>query len=150
MNSQAEPQSSHIMFFNPDDFPDATLKAFTEFTQLFELRYNAKFPDPPTVSFEAALKRWRIANATNEVPDPTPTLNQYDEICEEWKSKDRVAKFLGMFSPSRFQADWRAAEPDETVRKRTMENYYKPTNNPTLKNYHFRSLKPWWNLSSLL
>jgi len=69
MNSQAEPQSSHIMFFNPDDFPDATLKAFTEFTQLFELRYNAKFPDPPTVSFEAALKRWRIANATNEVPE---------------------------------------------------------------------------------
>ena len=148
MNSQAEPQSSHIMFFNPDDFPDTTLKAFTEFTQSFELRYNAKFPDPPTVSFEAALKRWKISNATNEVPDPTPTLNQYDEICEEWKSKDRVAKFLGMFSSSRFQANWRAAEPDETVRNRatwrsfvqTMENYYKPTDNPTLKNYHFRSL----------
>jgi len=67
MNSQAEPQSSHIMFFNPDDFPDATLKAFTEFTQSFELRYNAKFPDPNTKAV-ADCKRDKRGTRPNTHP----------------------------------------------------------------------------------
>ena len=117
-----EPQSQQTtsatqnnLFFDPDAHPEATLKAFTEFAQVYELRYDAQFPDPPTVSFEAALKRWKITNTTAETPDPSPTLAQYDQIREEWKSRDRVTKFVGMFSSVRFQADWRNAQPDENI-----------------------------------
>ena len=148
MNSFSEPQSNGNLFFDPNSYPEETLKAFIEFTETFDLRYEAQFPDPPKVSFDAALQRWKVANATDDNPDPRPTLEQYDEIRNQWRSKDRVAKFLGMFSSSRFQSDWRAAQPDENARKGatwevfidTMQTYYKPTENPTLKNFHFRSL----------
>jgi len=90
MNIQSQShQSTHCnFFFDPDSYPEATLMIFTDFTESFALRYDAQFPDPPTVSFEAALKRWKIANTTATHPDPQPTLNQYDQIREEWKSKD--------------------------------------------------------------
>ena len=45
------------LFFDPDDHPENTLKAFQEFIQRFELRYDALYPDPPKVSLEAAIER---------------------------------------------------------------------------------------------
>ena len=66
----------------------------------------------------------------------------------EWRSKDRVAKFLGMFSSRRMYADWQVAEPDVTKRAQAtweyfvaqIQAYYKPTENLTLKNHKFRTL----------
>ena len=108
------------------------------------LRYEAQYPDLPKVSIDAAVERWELANDTAK-----PTLEQYDALRNEWRSKDRVAKFLGMFSSRRMYADWQVAEPDETKRTQaTWEHfvaqiltYYKPTENLTLKNHQFRTLK---------
>ena len=140
-----EPRS---LFFDPDEHPDNTLKAFNEFTQMFELRYNAQYTDPPKVSIESAIERWKLINATEIQPNPKPTVVQYDQIRAEWRSKDRVTKFLGMFSSSRLYTDWQAALPNARDRDTAtwqqfltaMQDYYKPTENPTLKNYQFRAL----------
>jgi len=59
-----------------------------------------------------------------------------------------VAKFLGIYSSRRFYSDWTMAVPIEKGRmsatwldfKQAMHNYYKPTENLTLKNFRFRSL----------
>ena len=52
MDTQKGHQS---LFFDPDGHPEGTLKAFTEFTKQFELRYNAQYPDVPRVSLDAAI-----------------------------------------------------------------------------------------------
>ena len=103
--------SGNTLHFDPDLHPDDTLKAFNEFIQSFYLRYEAQYPDPPKVSIEAAIERWKLANE-----EAKPTLEQYDTLRNEWRSKDRVAKFLGMFSSRRMYADWQVAEPDVTKR----------------------------------
>ncbi len=80
--------------------------------------------------------------------DKKPTVDDYDNIRDEWRSKDRVAKLLGIFSSKRLFADWKVAEPDESKRSKTtweyfvstMQKHYKPTENLTLKNHQFRSL----------
>jgi hypothetical protein len=67
---------------------------------------------------------------------------------EEWWSKDKVAKMLGMFSSKRLYDHWKVAELDEHKRKKAgwadfvskMQIYYRPTENLTLKNYQFRAL----------
>ena len=131
--TEKQPQTNDL-FFDPTNHPDDTLKSFTEFIRAFQLRYAAKFPDPPRVSLEAALQRWKIANTTAEVADPRPTLDQYDEVVANWQSKDKVAKFLGQFSASTLYNDWLVAQPDETLRNnagwadfvRYMSEYYKP------------------------
>ena len=135
--------SSVNVIFYPDKFPDNTLKAFAEFVEDFELRYDANFPDPPKVSLDSALERWKMINV-----DKKPSLEEFDNIVEEWKSHDRVAKFLGLYSSRRLVSDWKAACPNERDRKKAgwsafvkyMSDFYKPTENLTLKNYQFRSL----------
>lgn len=135
--------STSTLYFDPDLHPDATLGAFNEFTQCFELRYDAQYPDPPKVSLDAAIERWKLAN-----DDAKPSLENYDTIRDEWRSRDRVAKLLGIFSSKRLFADWKVAEPDDTKRTKAtweyfvtkMQSYYKPTENLTLKNHQFRSL----------
>ena len=147
MNKQ-EPQSSTLLSFNPDDDPASTLKSFNEFIQLFELCYDSVYPDPPKVSLDAALQQWKIENTSDEVPDPKPTMIQYDTVRNQWQSQDKVAKFLGIFSSPRFQADWLISLPNEGNRKvatwdvfvTAIRQYYKPTENLTLKNFHFREL----------
>jgi len=72
----------------------------------------------------------------------TPPLLEYDMIVDKWKSRDMVAKFLGIYSSRRFYSDWTMAVPIEKGRmsatwldfKQAMHNYYKPTENLTLKN----------------
>ena len=102
----------------------------------------------PRVSLDAATQRWKTEHATTDGTEPRLTIAQYDEICDNWRSKDRVAKFLGMFSSSRMYTDWQIAQPDESIRNNstwnnfleTMKDYYKPTKNPTLKTFHFGDL----------
>ena len=135
------------LYFDPDEHPENTLKAFQQFIQRFQLRYDAMYPDPPKVSLEAAVERWKIMETTQQNPTPKPTLEQFDEICEQTKSCDKVAKFLGMYSSSRLYTDWCMAAPDEKKRKKVswevfvtvLSAYYKPTENITLKHYHFRT-----------
>ena len=130
------------LVFDPDLHPDDTLKAFNEFIQTFELRYEATYPDPPKSSLDVAIERWRITQAAEDVK---PTIEQYDNIREEWQSKDKVTKFLGIYSSKRFYSDWKMAEQDENRRKgmkwetfiEKMQAYYKPRENSTLKNFQF-------------
>ena len=116
--------------------------------ELFALRYNAQFPDPPKVSLDSALERWKIVNATERNPNLRPTLDQYDNINKDWQVKDRLAKFLGMFSSTRLHSDWQVTMPNEKARKiatwkdfvDAIKEYNKPNQNPTLKNLKFRKL----------
>jgi len=131
------------LFFDPDEHPDQTLKAFEEFILDFSLRYEALYPDPPKVSLESAIQRWKYKQKGKE-----PMLEEYDTLVEGWKSKDKVSKFLGVYSSRRLYSDWLNAEKDETTRKNStwegfvtkMKLYYKPTANSTLKNFQFRGL----------
>ena len=138
----AESRASQL-FFDPDQHPDDTLKAFDEFVEDFELRYDANYPDPPKVSLETAVQRWKLVNE-----DKKPSIDDLDEIIEQWRSRDRVAKFLGIYSSRRMHSDWKVAQPSEKARKNPewslflskMREYYKPTENLTLKFFKFRSL----------
>ena len=93
------------------------MKASDEFTQIFELRYEAQYSDPHKVSLDAAIERWKFANRTDINPQPEPNLEQCDQIREEWCSRDKVTKLLGMFSSNRLYTDWRVAQPGEALRK---------------------------------
>ena len=64
--NKKEPQSSNLLFFDPKN----TLKAFNEYMELFELRYNAQFLDQQKMLLDSALKRWKIVNATEQNPNP--------------------------------------------------------------------------------
>ena len=64
-----------------------------------------------------AIQRWKLTNATPDNEDVKPNLGQYDTIITEWQSKDKVAKFLGIYSSKRFYSDWKAAEPTEATWK---------------------------------
>ena len=100
-----EPQSRNSLFFDRDEYRENTLKALNDYVELFELRHNAQFPDPRKVSLDSALERWKSVNATERNPNPQPTLDQYDKIKEDWQAKDRLAKFLGMFSSAGLHSD---------------------------------------------
>ena len=133
------------LYFDPDKHPDSTLKAFNDFVESFELRYDALYPEPPKISLETAIERWKLCQGDEKVK---LTGDQFDEIKEGLRSADRVTKLLGMFSSKRLYQDWLSAEPSEKNRKGAkwntfltkMRALYKPTENPTLKNYHFRQL----------
>ena len=77
--------SAAALYFDPDCHPDDTLKAFNEFVIDFELRYAANYPDPPKVSIDAAVSRWKVGHEETMSPD------QYDALVDAWKSKDKVA-----------------------------------------------------------
>ena len=141
---------SETIFFNPDKHPSNTWKAFRTFASRFELRYAAQFTEPPKSAMDSAIQRWELEHPPVEAGDrkPTPNVHQFDTMKEQWKSKDKVSKVLGMFSSERVYEDWMIAEPDEPARsnatwiefKTKMENLYKPTENSTLNNYQFRSV----------
>ena len=148
-------QARSDIYFDPDEHPDATLKAFDEFNSRFQLRYNALYPDPPKSSLDAAISRWRIENplednkeAGGSKKEPTISVLQYDEITADWKAKDMVRKVLGIYSSPRLYADWCIAESDESIRNTTvwsefvekMKLYYEPTSNATLKHFNFRHI----------
>ena len=134
---------SNQLHFDPDLHPDNTLKAFNDFLQDFELRYAASYPDPPKVSLDAAIQRWKITNG-----DKNPSVDEYDAIVEEWQSKDMISKLLGLYSSRRLFNDWKVAVPEEKIRKNAtwdffvgkLRDFYRPTENATLKHFQFRNL----------
>ena len=136
--------SSLQLFFDPDLHPNDTLKQFTAFTKRFELRYKAQYPHPPKAIMDSIMERWKIVNV-----DKIPTVDDYDKEKLTVISSDMVAKFLGMHSSERLFDDWVSAQSDVKTRyeatweefKVAMQEFYKPTENLTLKNYQFRSLR---------
>ena len=97
------------------------------------------------MSLDAAIERWKL---TAEAKDTKIDLEQYDAIREEWWSKDKVSKMLGMFLSKRMYQDWKVAEPDDHKRKKAgwadfvskMQIYYKPTENLILKKLSVSSI----------
>ena len=136
-------QRSSSVQFNPDDYPHATLKAFNEFIEQYEYRYEAQYPDPPKHAIENAVASWKV-----EHEDNNPSAEQNKAIRAAWTSKDMVRKLLGFFASVRLQQDWKAAEPDKDVARTCswedflikMRAYYKPTENRILRNFEFRQL----------
>ena len=93
--SESEPRSSkQTLFFDPNEHAENPLKAYNDFCDTFILRYDALYPDPPKVSLDAAITRWKYGNTTEAMPDPKPNLQQYDQIRKTWRDMDRVTKFL--------------------------------------------------------
>ena len=90
------------LFFDPDEYPDATLKAFNEFIDEFVLRYDACYPDPPKVLLDSAIQRGKLGQTDTKVEQ---NLAVYDQIVSDWQDKDRVAKFLGLYSSKRLYSD---------------------------------------------
>ena len=66
---------------------------------------------------------------------------EYDLIVNDWKSRDRVAKFLGIYTSRRLYNDWTTVLPSEKARKeatwsqfkKLMCDFYKPTEKLTLQ-----------------
>ena len=81
IKGMSDSKATPSLYFNPDDHPDDTLKPFIEFSQDFELRYAAAYPDPPKVSLDTAIQRWKITHESKN-----PTVEEYDSIINEWKS----------------------------------------------------------------
>ena len=65
-----------------------------------------------------------------------------------WISKDKVRKLLGFFATTRLIQDWKATKPNEVLSRdctwdhflKKMRSYYKPTENPIIRNFEFRQL----------
>ena len=112
-----------------------------EFLIDFELSYEASYSDSQNVSLGAAIKRWELSNV-----DQKPNLEQYMPLS---RSKDKVSKFLGMYSSRRSYSDWIPALPDESEIKsadwdtfvQKLRAFYKPTENLTLTHCHFRLIR---------
>jgi hypothetical protein len=73
----SENRRSTALYFDPNSYSDDTLKAFNEYIQQYELRYDAQYPHPSKVSLDAAIERWKL---TTEAKDVKIDLEQYDTI----------------------------------------------------------------------
>ena len=136
------PRGVPTLQFDPDAHPHNTLKAFNEFVEQFEFRYDAQYPQPPKALKEEAIADWKAANG-----DADPSAAQTKTLVNTIISKDKVRKLLGFFATVRLQQDWKAAEPVATNRDcewkdflKKMRDYYKPSENSTLRNYEFRQI----------
>ena len=98
-NTTSQPLGIPVLQFNPDDHPHSTLKAFNEFIEQYEFRYDAQFPEVQTHVLEDAIEAWK---AENENP-ATVSVAQKSAIKTSIKSKDRVRKLLGFFASLRLQ-----------------------------------------------
>ena len=78
--------------FNPDKHPHATLKAFNDFIEQFEFRYNAQYPEPSRSAIENAISKWKALNNERE-----PAEKDKETMRNEWISKDKVRKLLVFF-----------------------------------------------------
>ena len=69
------------IYFDPNQHPNDTCKAFKQFCLRFELRYHAQFVDPPRTAMDSAIQRWELEHpATSTVPKPKPTVQEFDEM----------------------------------------------------------------------
>ncbi len=138
------PRGVPTLQFNPDNHPHSTLKAFEEFIEQYEFRYEAMFPEVQKHVLDNAIDKWKSENENPAVV----TVAQKETIKLSIQSADKVRKLLGFFATQRLQQDWKAAEPDTAARnctweqfKTKMKEYYKPTENTTLRNYEFRHIR---------
>ena len=104
--------------FNPDRFPHATLKAFNEFIEQYEFRYEAQYPEPPKHAIEACIAKW-TATTKKE-----PTYRDMEFLKNTWILKDKVKKLLGFFATARLTQDWKAAEPNEVLSRDCTWDYF--------------------------
>ena len=72
-------KETYQVFFYPDQRPDQrpedTLKPFEEFTQVFELRYEAQYPDPPPPPPPPRFPLILLLRDGNLQTEQTQTLN---------------------------------------------------------------------------
>ena len=85
---------STAMYYDPDIYPDDTLKAFNEYIQMYELRYDAQYPDPPKVLLDAAIERWKL---TAGAKDMKIDHEQHNAIRKNGVPKTKSRKCLGCF-----------------------------------------------------
>ena len=52
------PRGIQNLQFNLDQFPHATLKAFNEFNEQYEFRYEAQYLEPPKHAIETCITKW--------------------------------------------------------------------------------------------
>ena len=52
------PHGIQNLQFSQDRFPHAALKAFNEFVEQYEFRYEVHYPDPPKHAIEACITKW--------------------------------------------------------------------------------------------
>ena len=52
------PHGMQNLQFNPDRFTHATLKTFNKFTEQYEFRYEAQYPEPPKHAIETCITKW--------------------------------------------------------------------------------------------
>ena len=71
MDQEVSPRGVPHLQFNPDKHPHATLKAFNEFVDQYDFRYEAQYPEPPKNILDNAVLRWKSENA-----DAIPTAAQ--------------------------------------------------------------------------
>ena len=102
MGTPCDEACSHI-HFDPNKHLENTVKAFQEFLQCFQPWYDALYPDPPKVSLETAIERWKISQATTENPSPKPNLEQFDEICEDTKSRVKIFSSIRLVHGSTYR-----------------------------------------------
>ena len=136
------PRGTVSLQFDPDLHPHTTLKAFNEFIEQFEFRYEAQFPQPSKTLKEAAIADWKENNDNAD-----PSAAQTRAIIAEVKSRDKVRKLMGFFATVRLQQDWKVAEPDAASRDclwdaflTKMRAFYKPTENSILRQYEFSQI----------
>ena len=97
------PRGVVTLLFDPDAHPHTTLKAFNEFVDQYEFRYNAQYPQPPKALKEDAIAEWKAGHDNTD-----PNAAQIKTIVNALKSRDKVQKLLGFFSTVWFQQDWKA------------------------------------------
>ena len=85
--TSTQPRGVPNLQFNPDSHPHCTLKAFNEFIEQYEFRYDAQFPEVQKDVLEDAIEAWRAENGN---PDAV-TVAQKTAIKATIKSKDRVS-----------------------------------------------------------
>ena len=100
-------------------YPHATLKAFNDFIEQFEFRYNAQYPEPSKAAVANAIAKWKASNSDRELSE-----KDIDTIRNEWISKDKVRKLLGFFSSLRLQQDWKVTESHTEILKNAEWDYF--------------------------
>ena len=84
------PRGVPSLQFDPDKHPHATLKAFNDFVEQYEFRYEAQYPEPPKNILESAILRWKSEHENTE-----PTTAEQIAVRDAVISLDKVRKLLG-------------------------------------------------------
>ena len=98
--------------------------------------------NPPKVSLDAAIERWKLTTATDAQPDPKPNLANTTTFVPSGDPRIELQSSLECFvQPVDLYTYWQVALPDprDSVTWSqfldAMRTYYQPTENLTLKNH---------------